>query len=277
MKKYKISINEQKNMNYYNWKEEIINILKQIKKNEFYLSDVYDFEEDLRLKFPNNYFIRAKIRQQLQLIRDQGLIEYLGDGKYKKNNVIKESIKESDKLKTDFIETRLLQKTDNVVQYGNDSIEVNNKEIINCKKIKVFHPNQEIQELIDIIADGTVYQISEKNESNRDKADAVKTSTKEIQKVDTFILSLKRNIENYNGPLTNLIKYTPDFYELFESLLKEKKFEKDIRVLINSVVAYFVLPDDVIPEEKYGAFGYIDDLYLCVYSLEKLFSEKDTQ
>jgi len=49
----------------------------------FELDDVYVFEERLAEQYPDNQHIRAKIRQQLQVLRDQGLIEFLGDGKYR--------------------------------------------------------------------------------------------------------------------------------------------------------------------------------------------------
>ncbi|MBQ3398592.1 MAG: hypothetical protein IJG51_06870 [Synergistaceae bacterium] len=35
-------------------------------------------------KYPNNYHIEAKIREQLQFMRDKGFIEFLGDGRYRK-------------------------------------------------------------------------------------------------------------------------------------------------------------------------------------------------
>jgi type II restriction enzyme len=40
-----------------------------------------------KLKLPNtqsNNFIKDKIRQQLQLLRDKGMIEFVGRGNYKK-------------------------------------------------------------------------------------------------------------------------------------------------------------------------------------------------
>ena len=54
----------------------------------FSLDDVYKFESQLKLKYPNNNFIKDKIRQQLQLLRDKGIIEFLNRGLYKKNKFI---------------------------------------------------------------------------------------------------------------------------------------------------------------------------------------------
>jgi type II restriction enzyme len=49
----------------------------------FELADVYSFEDRLAETYPNNRHVRAKIRQQMQVLRDQGLIEFLGDGEYR--------------------------------------------------------------------------------------------------------------------------------------------------------------------------------------------------
>lgn len=49
----------------------------------FALGDVYAFEDRLAELYPDNDHIRAKIRQQLQVLRDEGLVEFLGDGEYR--------------------------------------------------------------------------------------------------------------------------------------------------------------------------------------------------
>lgn len=66
------------------WLIEIISIVDQIPNKEFTLGEVYKFENYLRSKFPNNNFIREKIRQQLQILRDKNYIEFINKGVYKK-------------------------------------------------------------------------------------------------------------------------------------------------------------------------------------------------
>lgn len=58
--------------------------IDSISKDTFNLKDIYDFEEILKIKYPNNNFIKDKIRQQLQILRDKGLIEFVARGRYKK-------------------------------------------------------------------------------------------------------------------------------------------------------------------------------------------------
>ena len=51
---------------------------------KFNLQQVYAFAEELQLKHPDNNYIQDKIRQQLQVLRDKGIIEFLGRGFYQK-------------------------------------------------------------------------------------------------------------------------------------------------------------------------------------------------
>lgn len=66
------------------WILDLLNCIDSIPKESFTLDDVYKFEEKLKLKYPNNNFIKDKIRQQLQVLRDKNIIEFVSRGHYKK-------------------------------------------------------------------------------------------------------------------------------------------------------------------------------------------------
>ncbi len=66
------------------WILEILKCIEKIPTKEFSLKDIYSFENDLIIKYPNNNHIKDKIRQQLQFLRDKGFIEFNGRGNYKK-------------------------------------------------------------------------------------------------------------------------------------------------------------------------------------------------
>lgn len=66
------------------WILDIMKCVDEIKTDIFNLDEIYRFEQKLKLKYPNNNFIKDKIRQQLQILRDKGIIEFVGRGKYKK-------------------------------------------------------------------------------------------------------------------------------------------------------------------------------------------------
>jgi len=66
------------------WKLEVFNCLESIESRTFLLNEAYAFEDALSQKYPDNRNIKDKIRQQLQYLRDLGLVEFKGQGVYRK-------------------------------------------------------------------------------------------------------------------------------------------------------------------------------------------------
>jgi type II restriction enzyme len=66
------------------WTIEVLKLIERIPSAEFTLRQVYSFENELKSKFPSNQFIKDKIRQQLQVLRDRGILEFCGRGIYRK-------------------------------------------------------------------------------------------------------------------------------------------------------------------------------------------------
>lgn len=66
------------------WLLDVLSCINDIQKTEFTLIDVYGYVEVLQKKHINNNNVEAKIRQQLQFLRDKGFIEFLGKGQYRK-------------------------------------------------------------------------------------------------------------------------------------------------------------------------------------------------
>ncbi len=66
------------------WVFDVLKCLNSIQKDSFSLTEVYQFESILAKKHPKNNNIQAKIRQQLQILRNAGYIDFLGHGEYRK-------------------------------------------------------------------------------------------------------------------------------------------------------------------------------------------------
>lgn len=66
------------------WLFDVLNCVNAINGMIFQLEDIYKFESFLSYKYPKNNNIKAKIRQQLQFLRDKGYIKFLGNGFYSK-------------------------------------------------------------------------------------------------------------------------------------------------------------------------------------------------
>jgi len=90
----------------------------------------------------------------------------------------------------------------------------------------------------------------------------------------SFSEIVKKNIENYIGPHSNVLKFAPDFFDLVVGLYK-KDMPYPYKEIVNSAISYFVLPNDLLPEDKLGAFGYLDDLYLCAHIIKKFESDEN--
>lgn len=66
------------------WKRTIFEVLTQVEGSELALAAVYEYGPELSRDYPDNENVEAKIRQQLQMLRDLGLIRFLGGGRYRK-------------------------------------------------------------------------------------------------------------------------------------------------------------------------------------------------
>ena len=68
------------------WLFEVLDCINKIPMEEFSIDDVYQFEADLQKLHADNHNIKPKIRQQLQFLRDRGVIDFLSHGQYKKRS-----------------------------------------------------------------------------------------------------------------------------------------------------------------------------------------------
>lgn len=75
---------ETQNITSRSWLLDVLNCVNRIETDEFCLQDVYTYGEVLQEKHRNNHNVEAKIRQQLQFLRDKGFIVFLGRGHYRK-------------------------------------------------------------------------------------------------------------------------------------------------------------------------------------------------
>ena len=64
------------------WAATILNMLHRLPQRSFSLADVYRFESELQCLYPDNHHVKPKIRQQLQVLRDAGLLQFLAKGRY---------------------------------------------------------------------------------------------------------------------------------------------------------------------------------------------------
>jgi hypothetical protein len=68
------------------WKELVGDVVAKLPR-EFGLADVLAYREEFQRHFPHNRFVDAKIRQSLQVLRDQGSLRFAGGGRYQRLDV----------------------------------------------------------------------------------------------------------------------------------------------------------------------------------------------
>jgi len=64
------------------WLVDVLACVQSIGKSAFTLDEVYQFEAELSRLHPDNRNIRPKIRQQLQILRDKGIMRFVSPGGY---------------------------------------------------------------------------------------------------------------------------------------------------------------------------------------------------
>ncbi len=65
------------------WTLLTLGMVRKLGKAEFALQEMYGLEAEFGRAYPQNHHVRDKIRQQLQILRDLGVLAFVGRGEYK--------------------------------------------------------------------------------------------------------------------------------------------------------------------------------------------------
>lgn len=65
------------------WLMDVMACIETLGRPEFTIDDAYGFAPRLQKLYPNNNHVREKIRQQLQVLRDNGWLEFVSRGRYR--------------------------------------------------------------------------------------------------------------------------------------------------------------------------------------------------
>lgn len=68
------------------WAAVVLRLLHNLGKQRFTIDEAYTLEAELSVIYPSNQHVRPKIRQQLQVLRDAGLIAFESRGVYRLTN-----------------------------------------------------------------------------------------------------------------------------------------------------------------------------------------------
>lgn len=76
-------LREEKEIKARGWLLDVMMCVDKLERKDFSLDEVYAFENELSKKHPDNRHIKDKIRQQLQVLRDKGYLEFSSRGNYR--------------------------------------------------------------------------------------------------------------------------------------------------------------------------------------------------
>jgi len=91
--------------------------------------------------------------------------------------------------------------------------------------------------------------------------------------VQGYLQILKDQVSRYAGTLRDVVLLAPAYALLMFHLLNDPRLTRQHRLLVDAALAYLVSPNDVIPEEKVGAYGYLDDIFCCAYVAHRIAEE----
>lgn len=78
-----------------------------------------------------------------------------------------------------------------------------------------------------------------------------------------YLASLRTFVDAYEGPAQRAVAAAPAVFEFYARLFGDTTLSRDARSMVNAVLAYFVVPEDVLPEAEFGPFGLVDDLFVA--------------
>jgi len=81
---------------------------------------------------------------------------------------------------------------------------------------------------------------------------------------------LKTELGSVNCTQSEVLCHLPDFYMLLADLLNMIQLDREDRAYVCAALGYLIAPADWIPELIHGSAGYIDDLFVAVYVIDRL-------
>lgn len=88
-----------------------------------------------------------------------------------------------------------------------------------------------------------------------------------------YLQLLREQVAKYAGTFRDVVLLAPAYAALMIHLLSDPRLSREHRLWVDAAIAYLVSPNDVIPEEKVGPYGYLDDIFCCAYVASRVAEE----
>ena len=80
----------------------------------------------------------------------------------------------------------------------------------------------------------------------------------------------------YKGQYSRPMSYLPKLFKLLCNLLKDRQTDWNCRIMISTALSYFVMPEDIIPDNN-SEEGYLDDLFIMLFVLREISNKIDEE
>jgi uncharacterized membrane protein YkvA (DUF1232 family) len=91
--------------------------------------------------------------------------------------------------------------------------------------------------------------------------------------VRDFTHVVRENVSEYRGWWFDIVRWAPIFVATLMVLSHDPRLQARHRHWVQAALAYFVTTDDVVPEAKHGAYGYLDDIFVSAYVSDRIARE----
>lgn len=85
-----------------------------------------------------------------------------------------------------------------------------------------------------------------------------------------FLNILKSQVENYQGVHYEIIQKAPLLYDSAVKLLKDVQITSHFRQKLLAAIGYFIIPNDIYPEDEHGPIGYVEDMMLLMHIFREI-------
>jgi uncharacterized membrane protein YkvA (DUF1232 family) len=89
-----------------------------------------------------------------------------------------------------------------------------------------------------------------------------------------FLNILKSQVENYQGVHYEIIQKAPLLYDSAVKLLKDVQVTSQFRQKLLAAIGYFIIPNDIYPEDEHGPIGYVEDMMLLIHIFREINNSK---
>jgi uncharacterized membrane protein YkvA (DUF1232 family) len=86
---------------------------------------------------------------------------------------------------------------------------------------------------------------------------------------------IRTYLEKHRSQYSDILFFAPDLFHLLVKLSMDRRIAIDKKLKFMAVIVYFITPMDFLPEFVLGAIGYLDDIALSAYILNKFINETD--